>query len=138
MSVDRRSVNVLLAALDIEQRDLAELMGYKPTYVANVLNGHTVVSRPFGDAFGVALAELLLGMVASRDMYPAAPLVELIHKRATEAPSREQFYDDLGVDRHALDHRDVLAGSLVDRVCCALGVHTTAVYGPNGEVEEER
>jgi hypothetical protein len=42
--VDRKALNVLLAVLDLEQRELAELMGYREGYVANVLNGFTKAS----------------------------------------------------------------------------------------------
>ena len=42
--VDRRSINVLLATLDIEQRELAARMGYRPSYVVNVLTGFSSTS----------------------------------------------------------------------------------------------
>lgn len=138
MSVDRRSINVLLAALDIEQRQLAELMGYRPAYVTNVLNGQTPVSAAFRQAFGDAVAELLLGQPdPAPDRYPAQPLRDLVRRRAAAADSRTRFYEDLGISVHSLSNRDVLPGALVDRLCCALGVHPTSIYGPNGEVEDE-
>ena len=39
MSADRKALNIMLAALDLEQRELSALMGYEPAYVANVCNG---------------------------------------------------------------------------------------------------
>lgn len=136
MSVDHRTIKVLLAALDIEQRELAGVMGYRPAYLANVLNGHTPASASFRQAFGEALAELLLGEPdPAPDRYPAHPLRALVQRRAADADSPTQFYSDLGISVHSLSKRDVLPGALVDRLCCALGVHPTSIYGPNGEVE---
>ena len=44
MTPDRRTLNVLLAALELEQNQLADLMGYEPGYVANVFNGNVPAS----------------------------------------------------------------------------------------------
>ncbi len=129
MSVDRRGINVLLAALDLEQRDLADAMGYRPGYVANVFNGCTPPSDAFKAAFGQLVSELLLGSSRKgRDRYPAGPLKELIERRAAEAISRSQFLADLGVSLQGWNKRKVVPASLVDRICCALGVHPSALY----------
>jgi hypothetical protein len=137
MTVDRRAVGVLLAVLGIEERELAELMGYRPGYVTNVLNGRTPVSRSFHDAFGKAIACMLVGPPpAQPERYPAGPLLVLIRRRAAQAPSKSQFYADLGVSVNSLSGRKVVSGALVDRVCCALGVHPTAVYGCDCGTEE--
>jgi hypothetical protein len=129
MSVDRRSINVLLSTLEVEQRDVAAAMGYRPGYVANVFNGFTQPSTAFKSAFGELLAELLLGPSRSTtDCYPAGPLRELLERRASDAPSRTQFYADLGLSPSGWNKRQVVTGKLVDRICCALGVHPTAIY----------
>jgi cyanate lyase len=137
MAVDRRALNVLLAALGIEQRELAERMGYREGYVANVLNGCTKASASFREAFGAAVAELLLGSVEHATMTLAAtPLVELIRNRAAQAPCKAQFYEDLGITPHGWNKRKGVSEALVDRVCCALGVHLSALYGYGYDVEE--
>ena len=129
MSPDRGSINVLLAALDLDQRDLAERMGYRPGYVANVFNGCTPASDAFRTAFGELLSDLLLGPSRQRgDSYPADPLRDLIERRAADAPLRAQFYADLGLSCHGWNKRRHVSGGLVDRVCCALGVHPSAIY----------
>jgi transcriptional regulator with XRE-family HTH domain len=136
VSVDRRAINVLLAALDIQQRELAELTGYSPRYVANVLNGLTPVSKAFRGAFGQALADLLLGPEEPESRrYPAGPLVEVVRRRAEQAARKTDLYADLGVSPHTLATRELLSEELVDRVCCALGIHPTSLYGPDGQAE---
>ena len=136
MSIDRRAINVLLAALEIEQRDLAEAMGYRPGYVANVLNGLTPVSNAFRGAFGQALANLLLGPEEPGPRrYPAGPLAEMLRRRAEQVARKTDLYADLGVSPHSLANRELLPEELVDRVCCALGVHPTSVYGADGQAE---
>ncbi|MGH2755130.1 MAG: hypothetical protein ACRDLB_11940 [Actinomycetota bacterium] len=45
MTADRKAVDVILAALGLEQRQLAETMGYRPGYVANVLWSASVGPR---------------------------------------------------------------------------------------------
>ncbi|MFN2489135.1 MAG: hypothetical protein ABR529_05265 [Actinomycetota bacterium] len=127
--VDRRALNVVVAVLGIEQRELAERMGYRPGYVANVLNGCTPASDAFRWALGEALAELLLG--SSRKAasgFPAQPLSELIERRAAGAASRRQFYADLELSCHGWNKRQELSADLIDRVCCALGVHPSSLY----------
>jgi hypothetical protein len=136
VSPDRRSINVLLAALDVDQRDLAERMGYRPGYVANVFNGCTSPSDAFRTAFGQLLSDLLLGPSrVSGDSYSAHPLRDLIERRAVDAPSRTQFYADLGLSSHGWNKRRQVPGALVDQVCCALGVHPSAIY-PDFGLEE--
>lgn len=127
--VDRRAVDVILAVLGIEQRELAELMGYRDGYVANVMNGCTKASPAFRQAFGDALAELVLGPVGHPLLtLPAAPLVDLLKKRAAQAPSKRQFYADLGISPHGWNKREVVTELVVDRICSALGVHPSAIY----------
>lgn len=129
MKPDRRALNVLLAVLDLEQRDVAEAMGYRPGYVTNVFNGFTKPSATFKAIFGELLAELLLGPSnGTSDSYPAGPLKELLERRAAGASSKTQFYADLGLSPNGWNKREVVSGSLVDRVCCALGVHPSALY----------
>jgi hypothetical protein len=133
VSVDRRAINVLLAALDIEQRELAQMMGYDPRYVVNVVNGFTLPSEAFKDAFGKALADLLLGQTRREaKAYPAGPLVALMRKRAAQAPCKADFYADLGVTGNGWGTRRSVPVDLVDRICCALGVHPSAVYPEYG------
>ena len=127
--VDRRAVDVILAVLGIEQRELAELMGYRDGYVANVMNGCTNASPAFRQAFGDALAELVLGPVGHPLLtLPAAPLANLLKKRAAQAPSKKQFYADLGISPHGWNKREVVTELVVDRICSALGVHPSALY----------
>ena len=128
-AVDRRAVDVILAVLGIEQRELAELMGYRDGYVANVMNGCTSASPAFRQAFGDALAELVLGPVGHPLLtLPAAPLVDLLKKRAAQAPSKRQFYADLGISPHGWNKREVVTELVVDRICSALGVHPSTLY----------
>lgn len=126
---DRRTLNILLAALDLEQRELADLMGYEPGYVANAFNGHTEARPAFRRAFGETIGSLILGTYqpATAERYPAAPLLKLITTRAAGASCRRDFYRDLGVNE-SIHKRDTLDAVLVDRVCCSLGIHPTAVY----------
>ncbi|MGH2819324.1 MAG: hypothetical protein ACRDJ5_01580 [Actinomycetota bacterium] len=128
-TIDRRAINVLLAALDVEQRDVAARMGYQPGYVANVFNGCSPSSDAFKKAFGEVVAELVLGNSnkAARS-YPAGPLRALIERRAGEAVSRMDFYADLGVSCYGWNKRERVSAALIDRVCCAVGVHPSAIY----------
>lgn len=136
-TVDRTAVNVILAVLSLEQRELAELMGYRDGYVANVLNGCTKASLNFREAFGRALAELVLGPAGHPlQTLPAGPLVELLKARAAQAPSKKQFYADLGISAHGWNKRELVTEALVDRICCELGVHPSALYGQHYDVEE--
>ena len=135
MSADRKAINVLLAALDLEQRELAERMGYDKGYVVNVFNGFTPPSDGFKKAFGEVVADLVLGTSrtdASR--LPAAPLIEYLRKRANEAECRSQFYEDLGLTAQAWNRRKHVPEALLDRICCRLGIHPTEIYGTDYEV----
>ncbi|MDQ3954131.1 MAG: hypothetical protein M3285_01090 [Actinomycetota bacterium] len=131
IEVDRKTIRVLLACLELEVKELAEHMGYDAGYVANVINGFTEARPAFRRAFGETIGSLVLGTyhALTVERYPAAPLVELILRRAAEARSKRDFYRDLGVSGDYLKTRDFVDGVFVDRVCCALGVHPTAVYG---------
>jgi transcriptional regulator with XRE-family HTH domain len=137
MSIDRRALQVLLAVLGIEQRELADRMGYERQYVANVLNGFTKVSRPFRRAFGEAVAELVLGTEKLRtDIYPAGPLVEILLRRAEQASNRRDFFADLGLNCHGLKERKTFSASEVDRLCCELGLHPSSLYPETQDLEE--
>ena len=132
--VDKRTLNVLLALLGIDKHELAERMGYRDGYVKNVLCGVAKASPSFRQAFGAAITELILPPEDDRpQVYPAGPLAELVHRRAAEAPCKEQFYNDLGISRHGWNKRAMVPEELVDRVCCALGVHPSSVYGADYE-----
>lgn len=128
MTVDRRALDVLLAVLQIEQRELAQRMGYDAAYTANVLNGFTQLSRPFRRAFGEAVGDLILGDDLGADVYPAGPLVELIEQRAAAAANRNDFFADLGLNKQGLRNRRRFSGADVDRICCELGVHPSQLY----------
>lgn len=137
MTADRRSINVLLAVLDIEQREIADKMGYDAAYVANVFNGFAQPSDAFKAALGAVLANLLLGPSRTQNTrLPAGPFAEYLARRAKEAPSKEQFYADLGLSSHGWSKRRFVTEQLVDRVCCALGVHPSAIYGRDYGVQE--
>lgn len=130
MTPDRKTLNILLAALDLGQSQLAELMGYDKGYVCNVFNGFTVARPGFRRAFGETIGCLILGCYepVSADTYPAAPLVAFIERAAAEAPSKRDFYRDLGTNQQALRSRESFDGVFVDRICCALGLHPSNVY----------
>jgi hypothetical protein len=136
--IDRKTLNILLAALDIEQHELADMMGYDKGYVVNVLNGFTKASPGFRRAFGETVASLVLGphdeMV--KETYPPEPLVQLIESRAAAAPSKREFYREPGTNAQAIKNRKSFDGLFVDRVCCALGVHPTSVYGRDYNIAE--
>ena len=137
MSTNRTALNVVLAVLDIEQREFAADMGYDPAYVANVFNNSTPPSDAFKAAFGAALADHLLGRSRTQNSrLPARPLADYLARRAKEAPAREQFYADLGLSSHGWGKRRFVTEELVDRVCCELGVHPSAIYGRDYDVEE--
>ena len=130
MSVDRIALKVVIAALDVEQRELAAEMGYQPAYVANVLNGFTPPSDAFKRAFGDAVAERLLGCSPrARRHLPAEPFAGFLEAASKSAPSRTRFYADLGLSIHGWGKRLFVTERLVDRVCCELGVHPTSIYG---------
>ena len=127
--VDRKAVDVILAVVGIEQRELADLMGYRKGYVTNVMNGLAKASPAFREAFGSAIAELVLGPVGHPlQTLPAEPLRELIKRRAEQAPCKSQFYSDLGINPQGWNKRQVVTELVVDKICCALGVHPSAIY----------
>jgi hypothetical protein len=130
-------MKVLLAALDLEQRQLAEHVGYDKGYVVNVLNGFTKASPGFRRALGDTIVTLLLGPHEDtvKESYPPEPLVKLVEARAADAPNKRDFYRDLGTSPLAIKNRKRLDGVFVDRICCALGVHPTSVYGFDYEQE---
>ena len=136
--VDRKSINILLAALDIEQHELSEMMGYDKGYVSNVFNGFTEARPAFRRAFGETIGSLILGTYEAevKESYPAGPLLELISKRASQAVSKREFYRELGANAQALKNRKYFDGLFVDRVCCALGVHPSSVYGADYDIAE--
>lgn len=136
MSTNRTALNVVLAALDIEQRALAADMGYEPAYVANVFNNSAAPSDAFKVAFGAALADRLLGRSRTQSRLPARPLADYLARRAKEAWSREQFYADLGLSSHGWGKRRFVTEELVDRVCCNLGIHPSSIYGADYDIEE--
>jgi hypothetical protein len=135
--IDRKTIKILLVSLDLELRALADHIGYDKRYVVNVLNGFTKASPSFRRAFGETIASLVLGPHESvRESYPPEPLVKLIESRAAEAPSKREFYRDLGTNAQAIRNRKRFDGVFVDRVCCALGVHPSSIYGRDYNVEE--
>ena len=135
MSVDRKSINVLLAALDIEQRELAARMGYDQGYVVNVLNRFTPPSNAFRQAFGEVIADVVIGSSRTElSRLPAQPLFEFLDRLAAEATSRQAFYDDLGLNRQGWQNRKHVSESLLDRICCELGVHPSEIYGTDYEI----
>lgn len=138
IAVDRKTINVLLACLGLEVNELAERMSYDRGYVSNVINGFTEARPAFRRAFGETIGSLVLGTYHPRSVerYPAAPLIELVRQRTVEAPRKRDFYRDLRISSECLRERETFDGIFVDRVCCALGVHPSAVYGTTYSVEE--
>jgi hypothetical protein len=133
---DRKTLSILLAALELEQKDLAEMMGYDKNYVTNAFNGHAVARPAFRRAFGETIGSLILGTYqpATAERYPAAPLLSVIKKRAADAPCKRDFYRDLGLNG-SLDNPETFDAIFVDRVCCSLGIHPTSIYGHDYELE---
>jgi hypothetical protein len=41
---------------------------------------------------------------------------------------KRDFFADLGVNRQRLKNRDTVSGADIDRICCELGVHPSALY----------
>jgi hypothetical protein len=70
------------------------------------------------------------------ELYLAEPLRGLIRQRAAESASKERFYAELGLSPHGWNKREVVTGALVDRICCALGVHPSSIYGRDYDIEE--
>jgi hypothetical protein len=138
MAIDRKTIKILLVSLDLEVAELAQHMGYDDGYVVNVLNGITDASPGFRRAFGETIGALILGGY-ERDVsesYPPAPLVAFIEKRAAEARSKREFYRELGTSAQSLRSRKSFDGIFVDRICCALGVHPSYVYGRDYDGQE--
>ncbi len=136
--VDRKTIKILLASVELEVRELAEQIGYDRGYVVNVLNGFTKASAGFRRAFGDTIASLVFGPyeeTVKETTYPSEPLVALIEKRAADAPSKRDFYSDLGTSAQVIHSRKCFDGVFVDRICCALGVHPSSVYGLEYEQE---
>ncbi len=136
--VDTKTFRVLLACLELELNELADLMGYDHRYVCNVVNGFTKPSPGFRRAFGETIGSLVFGAYRplSAERYPAAPLLALIRKRAAQAPSKRAFYRDVGVNVQGLNDAATVNGLVVDRICCALGVHPSAIYGDDYSLAE--
>lgn len=128
--IDRRATNVILALSGLELGEFAEHVGYDAGYVSNVLTEQTRPSPAFRRAFGEAVATLIFGDAGLDSVrLPATPLLELVKRHARYAPSKRDFYSDHGINMNYLVSRQWLSGALVDRICCALGVHPSAIYG---------
>lgn len=128
--IDRRALRVILALCDIELGELAVCLGYERGYVSNVLTGQTRPSPAFRRAFGDTVAQLVFGEGCGPGrMLPAAPLVDLIRLRVRYAPSKRDFYSDHGINLSYLSSHDRVSEMLADRICCALGVHLSSLYG---------
>ena len=128
--VDRRAVKVILALCNMELKDFAECLGYERRYVSNVLTGQTRSSPAFCKAFGDTVAALIFGERCSAGrMLPAAPLLELVRRRARYAPGKRDFYSDNGINMNYLSSREFVSEVVVDRICSALGVHPSSLYG---------
>lgn len=135
--IDRRAVRVILALCDMELGDFAEDLGYERGYVSNILTGQTRPSPAFCRAFGDTVAQLVFGEGCSRArVLPSAPLLELVRRRARYAPRKRDFYSDNGINISYLTSRAFVTEALVDRICSALGVHPSAVYGRDYDIEE--
>jgi len=127
--LDRRAVRVILALCDMELGDFAECLGYERGYVSNVLTGQTRPSPAFCRAFGNTVAELIFGEhCRSGRMLPAAPLVDLVRRRARYAARKRDFYSDHGINMSYLTSREHLSEVVIDRICSALGVHPSSLY----------
>ncbi len=136
MTTNRTALNVLLAVLDVEQRELADRMGYDKVYVSNVMCGFTQPSDAFKAAFGEAVADLVLGTSRTQaTRLPAAPLIEFLEARAKASGCRTRFYEELGLNASGWHRRrKYVTEAQLDRICCALGVHPSAIYGRDYEV----
>lgn len=129
-AIDRRAVQVILALCDMEFRDFADHLGYDRGYVSNVLTGQTRPSPAFCRAFGDTVAQLVFGEGCSTGtMLPTAPLLDLIRRRARYVPRKRDFYSDNGINMKYLSSREFISETVVDRVCSALDIHPSSVYG---------
>lgn len=130
MTPDRKAVGVVLALCEMSVGEFAECAGYDAGYVSNVLTGSARPSRAFCRAFGDAVAQLVFGQHwQARRMLPAAPLVELVRRRARYAARKRDFYSDNGINMNYLSSREYVSDVVVDRICSALGVHPSGIYG---------
>lgn len=128
-AIDRRAIRVILALCDMELSELAECLGYERGYVSNVLTGQTPPSPAFRRAFSDTVAQLVFGEgCGSGRMLPAAPLVDLVRRRARYAARKRDFYSDHGINLSYLTSHDRISEMLVDRICCSLGVHPSSLY----------
>jgi hypothetical protein len=135
--IDRRAIRVILALCDMDLGDFAKCLGYDRGYVSNVLTGSTPPSPAFCRAFGDTIAGLVFGEhCRSGRMLPTGPLVELVRRRARYAPRKRDFYSDNGINMKYLSSRDLVSEIVVDRICSALGVHPSAIYGSERDAEE--
>ncbi|MDQ3876978.1 MAG: helix-turn-helix domain-containing protein [Actinomycetota bacterium] len=129
-AIDRRAMKAILALCDIDREALANRLGYERRYVNNVLCGSTRPSPAFCRAFGDTIAELVFGdRFRCGRMLPVAPLLELVRRRARYAPRKRDFYSDNGINMNYLGSREFVSEIVVDRICSALGVHPSSVYG---------
>lgn len=129
-AIDRRAVKVILALCDMELKDFAGCLGYERRYVSNVLTGQTRPSPAFCKAFGDTVTELVFGEACSTGrMLPAAPLLDLVKRRARYAARKRDFYSDNGINVNYLTSREFVSEVVVDRICSALGVHPSSLYG---------
>ena len=136
MTIDRRAVRVLLALCDVELGEFAECLGYDRGYVSNVLTEQTRPSPAFCRAFGDTMARLVFGESCDRGrILPTGPLLDLVRRRARYAPRKRDFYSDNGINMKYLSSRDYVSETVVDRICSALGVHPSSVYGRENEQE---
>jgi hypothetical protein len=132
--IDRRAVKVILALCDTDRKDLADHLGYERRYVNNVLCGVTRPSPAFCRAFGDTIAELVFGEHSRNGrMLPTAPLLELVRRRARYAARKRDFYSDNGINMNYLSSRESVSEVVVDRICSALGVHPSSLYGTEPE-----
>jgi hypothetical protein len=135
--IDRRAIRVILALCDMDLSDFAKCLGYDRGYVSNVLTGSTPPSPAFCRAFGNTIAGLVFGVRRRPGrMLPAGPVVELVRRRARYAPRRRDFYSDNGINMKYLCSRDLVSEVVADRICSALGVHLSAIYGNEITTEE--
>jgi hypothetical protein len=135
--IDRKAVGVILALCDLELAEFAQFLGYERGYVSNVLTGQTKPSPAFCRAFGDTVARLVFGeRCRGGRLLPAQPLLELVRRRARYAPGKREFYSDNGINMSYLSSREFVTDVVVDRVCSALGVHPSSVYGSDYDIEE--
>ena len=134
--IERRALKVILALCDLERKDLAERLGYERRYVNNVLCGVTRPSPAFCRAFGDTIAELVFGdRCRPGRLLPTAPLLEMVRRRARYAARKRDFYSDNGINMNYLSSREFVSEAVVDRICSALGVHPSSLYGADADTE---